>query len=50
MLKAQIAGTGVVEWQVLMAGSLLVMLPNVIVFLLAQKHFVKGLAIGGLRG
>jgi len=50
MLKAQIAGTGVVEWQVLMAGALLVMLPNVVVFLLAQRHFVKGLAIGGLRG
>jgi ABC-type glycerol-3-phosphate transport system permease component len=50
MLKAQIAGTGIVEWQVLMAGALLVMLPNVVVFLLAQRHFVKGLAIGGLRG
>ena len=38
------------EWQVLMAGALLVMLPNVVVFLLAQKHFVKGLVVGGLRG
>jgi len=50
MLKAQIAGTGLVQWQVLMAGALLVMLPNVAVFLLSQKHFVKGLAVGGLRG
>ena len=50
MLKAQITGTGLVEWQVLMAGALLVMLPNVVVFLLAQKHFVKGLVVGGLRG
>jgi multiple sugar transport system permease protein len=50
MLKAQITGTGLVQWQVLMAGALLVMLPNVAVFLLSQKHFVKGLAVGGLRG
>jgi len=50
MLKAQITGTGLVQWQVLMAGALLVMLPNVVVFLISQKHFVKGLAVGGLRG
>ncbi len=50
MLKAQIVGTGTVEWHILMAASLLVMIPNVIVFFLAQKHFVKGLQMGGLRG
>jgi ABC-type glycerol-3-phosphate transport system permease component len=50
LLKSQIAGTGIVEWHVLMAAALLVMLPNVVVFLFAQRHFVKGLAVGGLRG
>lgn len=50
MLKSQIVGTGTVQWHILMAASLLVMLPNVVVFFLAQKHFVKGLQMGGLRG
>lgn len=50
MLKAQIVGTGTVDWHLLMAASLLVMLPNVLVFFLAQKHFIKGLQMGGLRG
>ena len=50
MLKNQIVGTGSVQWHLLMAASLLVMVPNVIVFFVAQKHFVKGLQMGGLRG
>jgi ABC-type glycerol-3-phosphate transport system permease component len=32
-----------------MAGAVLVMLPNLIVFVLAQRYFVKGIAVGGLR-
>lgn len=50
MLKTQIIGTGAVQWHLLMAASLLVMVPNVIVFFLAQKQFIKGLQMGGLRG
>ena len=50
MLKSQIVGTGTVQWHILMAASLLVMIPNVVVFFMAQKHFVKGLQMGGLRG
>jgi multiple sugar transport system permease protein len=50
MLKNQIVGTGAVQWHILMAAALLVMVPNVVVFFLAQKHFVKGLQMGGLRG
>jgi multiple sugar transport system permease protein len=50
MLKAQIVGTGTVQWHILMAASLLVMLPNIVVFFFAQKHFIKGLQMGGLRG
>ena len=50
MLKTQIVGTGSVQWHILMAASLLVMVPNVVVFLFAQKHFIKGLQMGGLRG
>ena len=49
MLKSQVVGTGATQWNLLMAGAVLVMLPNIVVFLLAQKYFVKGIAVGGLR-
>lgn len=50
MLKSQIVGTGATQWHLLMAGAVLIMLPNVIAFALAQKQFIKGIAMGGLRG
>ena len=50
MLKSQVVGSGVTQWNLLMAGAVLVMLPNVIVFFLAQRHFVRGITLGGLRG
>jgi len=50
MLKSQIIGSGSVQWHILMAASLLVMLPNILVFFLAQKHLVRGIQAGGLRG
>ena len=46
LMKTQVLGSGVVEWNVLMAASLLVLLPNVVLFFLAQKHFLKGLTMG----
>lgn len=49
MLKAQVVGTGATEWNVLMAGAVLIMIPNILVFLVAQKYFIRGLAVGGLR-
>jgi multiple sugar transport system permease protein len=50
MLKSQVMGSGAVQWQILMAASVLVMLPNIFVFFLAQKQFIRGIQIGGLRG
>jgi len=35
------------EWHLLMAGSVLVMLPLVIIFLLGQRYIIKGLAMTG---
>ena len=49
MMKSQILGSGTVEWNVLMAASLLVMLPNVFIFFFAQKQFVKGMSVGAIR-
>ena len=37
-------------WTLLMSGSVLATLPTLIVFLLAQKYFVQGIAISGMKG
>jgi ABC-type glycerol-3-phosphate transport system permease component len=50
MLKSQVIGTGSTPWHILMAGAVLIMLPNIVIFFIAQKQFVKGIAAGGLRG
>jgi len=39
-----------VRWAYLMAASLVTMLPIVIVFFLAQRQFIKGIAVSGLKG
>ncbi len=38
------------DWGLLMAGSVLVVVPVILVFLLAQKHYIKGIAAGGVKG
>ncbi|MDD5091989.1 MAG: carbohydrate ABC transporter permease [Candidatus Wallbacteria bacterium] len=38
------------EWGLLMAGSVIVILPVVLVFLMAQKHYIKGIAAGAVKG
>jgi len=50
LMKTQILGSGVVEWHVLMAASLLILLPNVLIFFIAQRQFVSGINLGGIRG
>jgi multiple sugar transport system permease protein len=38
------------EWTLLMAGSLMVLLPVLVVFLLGQRYFVKGIVMSGIKG
>ncbi|HBN96827.1 MAG TPA: ABC transporter permease, partial [Firmicutes bacterium] len=38
------------EWHYLMAASLIVMLPVLIVFFAAQKQFIEGIARSGIKG
>ena len=38
------------EWHLLMAVTVLVALPCIIVFLLAQRHFIEGITITGMKG
>jgi len=37
------------EWGLIMAGTIMVVIPTLIVFLLAQKFFVKGIATQGIK-
>ena len=39
-----------VEWGPLMAGAVIVMLPTLLIFLVAQRQLVKGIAMTGLKG
>ena len=39
-----------VKWPQQMAASLLIQLPVVILFILTQRHFTKGLVLGGMKG
>jgi multiple sugar transport system permease protein len=38
------------DWNILMAATAVAALPPFLVFLIGQRHFVKGLAMSGLRG
>jgi multiple sugar transport system permease protein len=39
-----------VEWNLIMAATLLVMVPVIVVFFLAQKAFVQGVTLTGVKG
>jgi len=49
-ISALSAGHYVMSWPLLMAGASFVVIPVLIVYLVAQKHFVEGIALGGLKG
>lgn len=38
------------QWHLLMAASLLMLLPIVIIFLIGQRYFVEGLTLGAVKG
>ena len=48
-LQAFQSQQGGTEWNMLMAASLLVMLPVIVLFFLAQKTFIQGIATTGLK-
>lgn len=49
-LSMFIGRTGATNWPNMMAGATLALLPILIMFLLFQKYFVKGIALTGMKG
>jgi ABC-type glycerol-3-phosphate transport system permease component len=43
-------GQYVGKWPLLMAGALVSVLPMIILFIIAQRHFVRGIALTGIKG
>jgi ABC-type glycerol-3-phosphate transport system permease component len=41
---------GVSNYQAIMAGSLLASIPTIVVYLVFQRNFVKGIALSGIKG
>ena len=44
------SGLELPEWQLVMAGTTLVVIPLVILFIIAQKQFLEGATQGALKG
>jgi len=47
---AKLSGRWSTEWNILMAGNIVAFIPTLIVYLVAQKHFIKGITLGGIKG
>ncbi|MFL5756182.1 MAG: carbohydrate ABC transporter permease [Chloroflexota bacterium] len=43
-------GQFVGKWPEMMSGALVSLVPMIVLFVIAQKHFVRGIAISGLKG
>lgn len=51
LILVQISTTmGVSNYQAIMAGSLIASIPTIVVYLVFQKNFVKGIALSGIKG
>ena len=47
---AQFRGLYNSEWHLLMAASMLVVAPVLVLFVVAQRYFVEGIALTGIKG
>lgn len=50
LLLQTFQGTYGAQWNLLMAASVMGLLPMVVVFLLAQRHFIEGIKLGAVKG
>ncbi|GAB6087674.1 carbohydrate ABC transporter permease [Alkaliphilus crotonatoxidans] len=49
-LKMSMDASALVQWNQVIAMSVIVLLPSLIIFFVAQKHFVDGISTTGLKG
>lgn len=49
-LRTFTADYGMTPWHLLMAASLTALLPCIVLFFLAQRHFIQGIVVSGLKG
>jgi len=47
---ATLHGRYLTEWNLVMAGTVITVLPMLVVYLLAQKYFVRGVVLSGIKG
>ena len=47
---ATLHGRWLTRWNLVMAGTVITVLPMLVVYLLAQKYFVKGVVMSGIKG
>jgi multiple sugar transport system permease protein len=40
----------VIQWNVRMAASLIMVIPVIVVFLFLQRYYIRGLTAGAIRG
>lgn len=38
------------QWSLLMAASTMITVPVIVIFFLAQRHFIRGVALTGIKG
>lgn len=50
VLKMSMDATAVIQWNQVVAMSIIALIPSLIVFFCAQKYFVEGIATTGLKG
>jgi len=47
---ANLQGEHLTAWNLVMAGTTISVIPIVVVYLLAQKHIVRGFVLSGVKG
>ncbi len=47
---ATLHGRWLTEWNLVMAGTVITILPMLVVYLIAQKYFVRGVLLSGIKG
>jgi len=50
VLLANLMGEHAQDTELMMAGAVLTILPVMLVFLVLQKYYIRGIMIGGVKG